>query len=80
VFAIDVAAYAIMSNHYHIVLHINKAKADDWPLKGVIEHWHQLYKGHALSQRFKLGETLTQAEFDKLSEIVETWLLACHLN
>lgn len=73
VFAIDVAAYAIMSNHYHIVLHINKAKADDWSLEDVIERWHQLYKGHALSQRFKLGDTLTQAEFNKLSEIVETW-------
>lgn len=73
VFAIDVAAYAIMSNHYHVVLHINKAKADAWSLEDVIERWHQLYKGHALSQRFKLGEILTQAEFNKLSDIVETW-------
>ncbi|NVK38654.1 MAG: transposase [Gammaproteobacteria bacterium] len=73
IFAIDVAAYAIISNHYHVVLHINKAQADDWSLEDVIKHWHQLYKGHALSQRFELGENLTQAEFAKLSEIVETW-------
>jgi hypothetical protein len=37
VFAIDIAAYAIMSNHYHVVLHINKAKADSWDLDEVIE-------------------------------------------
>jgi len=73
IFAIDVAAYAIMSNHYHVVLHINKQQADAWSLSDVIERWHQLYKGHALSQRYKLDEDLTQAEFEKLSEIVETW-------
>ena len=44
VFAIDVAAYAVMSNHYHVVLHINKKKADSWSLDEVIERWHTLYK------------------------------------
>jgi hypothetical protein len=37
VFAIDVAAYAVMSNHYHVVLHINKSEADSWSLDDVIE-------------------------------------------
>jgi hypothetical protein len=37
VFAIDVAAYAVMSNHYHVVLHINKNEADSWSLDDVIE-------------------------------------------
>ncbi|MFA0350224.1 transposase, partial [Vibrio sp. 10N.222.55.C6] len=30
VFAIDVCAYAIMSNHYHLVLHVNTASAESW--------------------------------------------------
>ena len=30
IFAIDIAAYAIMSNHYHVVLHINSDKAKRW--------------------------------------------------
>jgi hypothetical protein len=42
VFAIDVAAYAVMSNHYHVVLHINKNEADSWSLDDVIERWHAL--------------------------------------
>lgn len=29
-FAIDVAAYAIMSNHYHLVLHVNAEQASAW--------------------------------------------------
>lgn len=27
VYAIDICAYAIMSNHYHVVLHVDKARA-----------------------------------------------------
>ena len=30
VFAIDVCAYAIMSNHYHLVLHVDTATAKSW--------------------------------------------------
>jgi hypothetical protein len=55
VFAIDVAAYAVMSNHYHVVLHINKSEADSWSLDEVIEHWHALYKGNALRQRYLMS-------------------------
>ena len=28
IFALDICVYAIMSNHYHVVLHINKAQTD----------------------------------------------------
>ncbi len=73
VFTIDIAAYAIMSNHYHVVLHINKKAADKLSFDEVIERWHQLYKGNALSQRFRTGITLSKAELDKLAEYVEIW-------
>jgi REP element-mobilizing transposase RayT len=73
VFAIDVAAYAVMSNHSHMVLHINKKKADNWTFDEVIERWHTLYKGNALSQRYIIDPNFTDAERYKLSEFVETW-------
>jgi len=44
VFAIEVYAYAVMSNHYHIVLRVNKEITEDWVDKVVIEHWQQLFK------------------------------------
>lgn len=73
VFAIDVAAYAVMSNHYHVVLHINKNKADNWSLDQVIERWHTLYKGNPLSVRYLKDPNFSEAELIKLTEFVEKW-------
>ena len=33
-FAIDVAAYAVMSNHLHVVLHIDVEQANAWSDRG----------------------------------------------
>ena len=73
IFALDICAYAIMSNHYHVVLHINQAQADDWSDNEVIHNWHQLYKGNTLSQRYLQGADLSKAELNALKEYVEVW-------
>ena len=36
VFAIEVCAYAIMSNHYHLVIHVNQSQALLWSSEEVI--------------------------------------------
>jgi len=72
-FAIDIVAYAVMSNHYHVVLHINRDMALQWSNTEVIEHWHCLFKGSLLSQHYLSGETLNCAERDALTEQVNTW-------
>jgi hypothetical protein len=46
IFAIDICAYAIMSNHYHVVLHVDHEKAKGWTERELITRWTQLYKGH----------------------------------
>lgn len=58
VFGLDICAYAIMSNHYHIVLHINLLGARGWTRDEVIERWHQLFKGTLQSQQYMAGERL----------------------
>lgn len=73
VFALDVWAYAVMSNHYHVVLHLDTAQAASWDLREAIERWHQLCKGSTLSQRFVRGETPDFSELARLSEVAETW-------
>ena len=62
-----------MSNHYHVVLYINKDEADALGVDGVIHRWHSLFKGNALSQRYCAGETLGQAEREALDAVVDTW-------
>jgi len=41
VFAIDICAYAIMSNHAHIVLRVDEEKA--WSTDEVLNRWHKLF-------------------------------------
>ncbi|MCX2833054.1 hypothetical protein [Microbulbifer thermotolerans] len=73
VFALDICAYAVMSNHYHVVLHINAAQSEAWTLREVVGRWHQLCKGSPLSQRFARNEALNAAELARLEEVVTEW-------
>lgn len=73
IFALDVCAYAIMSNHYHVVLHIDNDLAKNWSFDEVIHQWHQLFNGCVLSQRYLNNENLGQAELKVLSDVVNKW-------
>ena len=73
VFALEICAYAIMSNHYHIALHINVAEAKQWTHDEVIERWRQLFKGSLQSQQYVAGETLAKVHGDLLKKQVKEW-------
>ncbi|AOT10258.1 transposase [Pseudoalteromonas luteoviolacea] len=73
VFAIDIAAYAIMSNHYHLVVKVNRQQALSWSDNEVIARWYKLYKGSPVIDRQLNGDTLSEAELLLVSELVERW-------
>jgi hypothetical protein len=72
-FAINIPAYAVMSNHYHLVLHVDRARVDNWSMEEVIRRWLKLYRGPEIIQRFVVGENLTDEELEVVQGLAETW-------
>ena len=86
VFAIDVCAFGIMSNHTHLVLHVDAEVAKGWNVREVIKRWLKLYDGPLLIQRYAAGETLSGAELDQVDQFAEqrrerlmdiSWFMRC---
>ncbi len=72
-FAIDVCAYAVMSNHYHLVLKVCPEQLDDLCEDGIMDRWCALFKGPLLIQNYRSGEDLKPFERASVSDIVNVW-------
>jgi REP element-mobilizing transposase RayT len=75
VFAIDVAAYAVMSNHYHLVLRVDAERAQGWSNEEALRRWTQLFDGPLLVQRLLSGqgEEMDQATLNAIDEWAATY-------
>ncbi len=73
IFAIDTCAYSVMSNHYHIIVHVDTERAAGWSEQDVIERWERLFSLPVIVQRYRAMETLSSAERDVVSELVGKW-------
>ena len=73
VFAIDLCAYAVMSNHYHVVLHVDRATAESWDETEVVRRWKMLFTGNVLAERFLQGEGLSKEELAIVRKRVCQW-------
>ncbi len=75
IFAIKLCAYAVMSNHYHVVLHVRLDLANQWTEHEVVMRWHQLFNGTFISQQYLNGEPLNQAQWRILRADIKKWRL-----
>jgi REP element-mobilizing transposase RayT len=85
VFAVDVCAYAILSNHYHLVLRIDRDRAEAWSDKAVIRRWSRLFQVPEvvkLAQRKDSPEAVREAARDwiqlaraRLHDV--SWFMRC---
>ncbi|MFT4806795.1 MAG: hypothetical protein ACI9LX_000109 [Paraglaciecola sp.] len=77
VFAVGICAYAVMSNHVHLVLCVDKDKAMSWSDKQVVGRWHRLHRGTLLSQKFMrnalLSESESESEWISLKETIAVY-------
>jgi REP element-mobilizing transposase RayT len=72
-FAIKLCAYAVMSNHYHVVLHVRTDISKKWSQRQVVKRWHSIFNGTYLSQCFEAGMPLLLAQQDELDKDIELW-------
>ncbi|MDD3802252.1 MAG: hypothetical protein PHV45_08665 [Desulfuromonas thiophila] len=73
IFTIDIASYAIMHNHYHIVVRVDNERVADLSTEEVIQRWSQLYTGPLIVRRYLSDqrEQMSQGELlqvDKLAD------------
>ena len=73
VFAIQLHGYAIMSNHYHLVVQVNSADVAQWSERDVAQRWTQLFSGDLLAKRFAEGGSLDEAQWLVLQKRIELW-------
>ncbi|MEE4217643.1 MAG: hypothetical protein V2I48_08545 [Xanthomonadales bacterium] len=73
VFAIDLCAYAVMSNHYHVVVRIDIGQVKQWSDEEVARRWMQLFSGPQLMHQY-LGRTdLAAPELVWIAERLAIW-------
>jgi REP element-mobilizing transposase RayT len=73
IFAIDVCAYAVMSNHYHLALKVCPEQLEDPSEDDIMDRWCALFKGPLLIQNYRSGEDLKPFERLAVSDIVNVW-------
>jgi len=63
IFAVEICAYAVMSNHLHLVVRMDQDRALQWSDREVAERWLKLFGGNPLVRSFLAGsEALSAAQ------------------
>lgn len=84
VFAIEVCAYAILSNHYHIVLYVDVDKARAWDGDEVFRRWYKLFgpkggRSHPAGKNKPVDRLVTEEDIrtwrERLADI--SWFMRC---
>lgn len=71
-FAIDICAYAVMSNHYHLVLHVDQHRASTWTAQEVIERWAVMFSRPPLIERWQQN-LCGQEERAAAERLIQLW-------
>ncbi len=71
VFAIDICAYAVMSNHYHLVVKISPEQIEALDNHEVIQRWLTVFKGHPLVRDYASGSSLPPLQREFVAQQVD---------
>ena len=73
VFSINVCAYSIMSNHYHLVLYVNELELSDCSDKDVCGRWGKLYSMPDIVSSWLKNELTSESQVDSALLIIAEW-------
>lgn len=77
IFAIDICAYAVMANHYHLVVHVNRSAATRWSNTEVAARWGALFSVPPLVERWLRG-TASPMEAEAAQQLFGRWRQRLH--
>ena len=70
VFAIDVLAYAVMQNHYHVVIRVNSKAGRSLSNTEVMDRWSKLYGLPIVLSQFKAG-SLPKDDVPRAQQLID---------
>ena len=73
VFAVDVCAYAILSNHYHLALHNDEQTALGSSDMEVAERWIRKFTGSVLLSAFVAGRKLSETQQNLVRNCIQDY-------
>jgi len=73
IFTIDTCAYAIMSNHYHLVLHVNELENSQLTDEEVCQRWNSLYSMPTLVSQWRARTGLSEGESLMVKTVINRW-------
>lgn len=72
-FCIDIGAFAILSNHYHVVLRVDQPLAQSLTDEQVVDRWSLLYPNNPVIKLLKSNEILTEEQQKMAMELISNW-------
>jgi len=72
-FTVDLCSYAVMSNHYHLVVKITPEQSDNWTNREIAERWTSIYQGPLIIQKWLSSSSLSEAEKTTINSIIAIW-------
>ncbi|AGH45100.1 hypothetical protein C427_2991 [Paraglaciecola psychrophila 170] len=67
-----------MSNHVHMVLHVDVKRTQVWSDNNVAQRWHRLHRGTLLTQMFVRGDTINQGQQQTLDNTITEYRRRLH--
>ncbi len=85
-FAIGSASYAIMMNHYHLLIRVDVKKAAAWTASEIFEHWSILFQVPEFMKQYLAGHLIADEDIQAAEQMVEmyrerltsiSWFMRC---